>query len=238
MRCTRSPGKYHRRGIRDADEARTVARSRVKPNLDGERRRRDLEAGHTKITRRHRDITRWPIATVTLVSNHLVLRHTRDSPSVLLLATETTIMLSRRITRLLIPTFPYVQSSIHPQISLRLPRRQLKSARTYATTADVPSSPITPIEKIILDTIKVLVRIMVIKSWYWYRNDFHQANGPISFATYMNLCLSHPIHGYYMNPSNTVFGTRGDFITSPEISQVFGEVCFWLPYPLVVPVRL
>lgn len=27
-----------------------------------------------------------------------------------------------------------------------------------------------------------------------------------------------------MKPSNSVFGSRGDFITSPEISQVFGEV--------------
>jgi hypothetical protein len=27
-----------------------------------------------------------------------------------------------------------------------------------------------------------------------------------------------------MNPENKVFGSRGDFITSPEISQMFGEV--------------
>jgi NADH dehydrogenase [ubiquinone] 1 alpha subcomplex assembly factor 7 len=40
----------------------------------------------------------------------------------------------------------------------------------------------------------------------------------------MQLCLAHPTHGYYMNPSHPVFGTSGDFITSPEISQVFGEV--------------
>ncbi len=44
------------------------------------------------------------------------------------------------------------------------------------------------------------------------------------FGSYMNLCLSHPTDGYYMNPANAVFGKRGDFITSPEISQVFGEV--------------
>jgi hypothetical protein len=27
-----------------------------------------------------------------------------------------------------------------------------------------------------------------------------------------------------MSSSNSIFGARGDFITSPEISQVFGEV--------------
>lgn len=29
--------------------------------------------------------------------------------------------------------------------------------------------------------------------------------------------------GYYMQ--SEVFGAKGDFITSPEVSQVFGEVC-------------
>ncbi|WP_068086322.1 class I SAM-dependent methyltransferase [Polycladidibacter stylochi] len=46
--------------------------------------------------------------------------------------------------------------------------------------------------------------------------------GPISIATYMEICLSDPEHGYYMQA--TPFGTAGDFITAPEVSQLFGEI--------------
>ncbi len=49
-----------------------------------------------------------------------------------------------------------------------------------------------------------------------------RAHGPMSLADYMAECLLHPQHGYYttQNP----FGSGGDFITAPDISQMFGEL--------------
>ena len=44
----------------------------------------------------------------------------------------------------------------------------------------------------------------------------------MSVAEYMALCLLDPVDGYY--PTRDPLGSDGDFITAPEISQMFGEV--------------
>jgi NADH dehydrogenase [ubiquinone] 1 alpha subcomplex assembly factor 7 len=66
--------------------------------------------------------------------------------------------------------------------------------------------------------------------------------GPISLERYMSLALSHPLYGYYT--TREPFGVAGDFVTAPEISQMFGELIglwaleVWRLFGAPAPLRL
>ena len=46
--------------------------------------------------------------------------------------------------------------------------------------------------------------------------------GPLPISDYFALCLADPEYGYYH--SREPFGRSGDFVTAPEVSQLFGEM--------------
>jgi len=49
-----------------------------------------------------------------------------------------------------------------------------------------------------------------------------KSSGPMPVWRYMELCLMHPQHGYYL--SRDPLGREGDFTTAPEVSQMFCEL--------------
>ena len=67
-------------------------------------------------------------------------------------------------------------------------------------------------------------------------------HGPLAVEEFMRLCLADPEHGYYR--TQAAVGASGDFITAPEISQMFGELIglwaaeMWSALGRPSPVRL
>jgi SAM-dependent MidA family methyltransferase len=56
----------------------------------------------------------------------------------------------------------------------------------------------------------------------YIRQAIERAGGRIPFRDYMELALYHPEHGYYSAPGEKT-GKRGDYLTSPRISPLFGQ---------------
>jgi len=83
-------------------------------------------------------------------------------------------------------------------------KRGLYQEVARAMGGKVEKSPLTPLGEILKASIKQV--------------------GPISVADFMDVCLAHPEHGYYMNKETAKIGKAGDFVTAPEISQMFGEL--------------
>ena len=57
------------------------------------------------------------------------------------------------------------------------------------------------------------------------KEKIRASNNWLSFSDFMNMALYDPQYGYYTAPSE-VFGPNGDFVTAPNISNLFAGTFF------------